>query len=196
MQIRSKETRSKILQSALSLFGQRGYDATGVAEICTAAAVSKGAFYHHFSSKQAVFIDLLEDWLKAVETDLRNAMEGAPNVTEGLLSMAARTRNVFSAADGRLSIFLEFWAQARKDPEIWRRAIEPFRMYREIFAAIVQRGIQEGSLRPVDPGLVAQTLVSLAVGIIMQGVFDPQGAEWDRVVLDAIRLFIDGIGRK
>jgi AcrR family transcriptional regulator len=48
MQARGEETRSRILHSALSLFGRQGYDATGVAGICEAAAVSKGAFYHHF----------------------------------------------------------------------------------------------------------------------------------------------------
>jgi AcrR family transcriptional regulator len=195
-QKRSLETRSRILETALLLFGQRGYDATGVAEICSAAAVSKGAFYHHFSSKQALFLDLLESWLQGVQGDLSGVLEEAPNMVEGLLGMAARTREVFKAADGRLSIFLEFWAQARKDPEVWRRAVEPLEKFRGIFAAIVTRGVQEGSLRPVDPGLVAQALVSMAVGLIMQGVFDPGGEEWERIAQDAIRLFIEGIGRR
>ena len=196
MQVRSQETRSKILQTAMTLFGQRGYDATGVAEICQTADVSKGAFYHHFSSKQAVFLDLLEDWLKAVQIDLTEAMKGSSSVIEGLLRMATMTRAVFSAADGRLSIFLEFWAQARKDPEVWRRTIEPLRLYRDSFAALIQRGIDDGSFAPVDPRIAAQGLVSIALGIIMQGVFDPLGEQWDRVALEVIKLFINGVGRR
>ena len=195
MQARSEETRARILANALTRFGQQGYDATGVAEICAAAAVSKGAFYHHFDSKQAVFLRLLEDWLRALDADLSGALAEAPNVTEGLLGMAARARDVFSSADGRLAIFLEFWAQARKDPEVWRKVIEPFRRYRETFAAIVRRGMEEGTLRAVDPDLAALALVSLAVGIVMQGLFDPRGAEWDRVAQDAVRLMIEGMGR-
>ena len=196
MQARSEETRGRILQCAMTLFGRQGYDATGVAGICEAAAVSKGAFYHHFASKQAVFLNLLEEWLQSVEVDLSGALAEAPNVVEGLLGMASRTRGIFTAADGRLSIFLEFWAQARKDPEVWRRAIEPFRRYREIFATVIRQGMAEGTIRPVDPTAAAQALVSLAVGLIMQGVFDPQGAEWDLVTREAIRLFIEGIGKR
>jgi AcrR family transcriptional regulator len=180
----------------MTLFGRQGYDATGVAGICEAAAVSKGAFYHHFASKQAVFLNLLEEWLQSVEVDLSGALAEATNVVEGLLGMASRTRGIFTAADGRLSIFLEFWAQARKDPEVWRRAIEPFRRYREIFATVIRQGMAEGTIRPVDPTAAAQALVSLAVGLIMQGVFDPQGAEWDLVTREAIRLFIEGIGKR
>ena len=196
MQARGEHTRSRILQNAMDLFGRQGYDATGVAGICMAAQVSKGAFYHHFAGKQAVFLNLLEEWLATVELDLAGALAQAPNVVEGLLGMAERTHAIFSAADGRLSIFLEFWAQARKDPEVWRRVIEPFRRYREMFAVVIRRGMAEGTLRPVDPEAAAQALVALAVGLIMQGVFDPQGAEWGGVTREALRLFIEGIGRR
>ena len=63
MQTRSQETKNQILGAAYQLFSQSGYDATGVAEICQAAGVSKGAFYYHFPSKQAVFLELMDNWL-------------------------------------------------------------------------------------------------------------------------------------
>ena len=50
-QKRGEETRSRILDAAQGCFVQHGYDATGVAEICRSAGLSKGAFYHHFPSK-------------------------------------------------------------------------------------------------------------------------------------------------
>ena len=56
MQQRSEETRNAIIEAAETLFTQQGYTAAGVAEICEAAGVSKGAFYHHFETKQAVFL--------------------------------------------------------------------------------------------------------------------------------------------
>lgn len=196
MQVRSEETRTRILQSALKLFSETGFDATGVAGICGAAGVSKGAFYHHFESKQSVFLHLLEEWLQQLDADLQAALGEATTVVDGLLGMAARTRGVFSAADGRLSILLEFWSQARKDPVVWERTIAPFRRYREAFADIIRRGIGEGSLAPIDADKAAQALMSLAVGIILQGVLDPKGARWDRVTQDTIGMLVEGIGRK
>ena len=196
VQVRSEETRTRILQSAMKLFSETGFDATGVAEICGTAGVSKGAFYHHFETKQAVFLQLLEDWLQQVDADLQTALSEAPTVVDGLLGMAARTREVFSAADGRLSILLEFWSQARKDPVVWERTIAPFRRYRDAFAGIITKGIEEGSLRPIDADKAAQALMSLAVGIVLQGVLDPKGARWDRVIQDTIGMLVEGIGRK
>jgi len=86
-QQRGGETRSRILQAAMECFAQRGYDGTGVAEICRRAEVTKGGFYHHFPSKQAVFLELLNRWLAGLDTQLEAVRAGAESIPEGLLRM-------------------------------------------------------------------------------------------------------------
>ena len=68
MQQRSEETRGRITEAAIKLFSERGFSAASVDDICAEAGVSKGAFYHHFPSKQAIFIALLEGWLKTIDS--------------------------------------------------------------------------------------------------------------------------------
>jgi AcrR family transcriptional regulator len=196
MQVRSEETRNKILQSSVKLFADKGYDATGVAEICDASAVSKGAFYHHFPSKQSVFIELLRDWLKGLDVELGRAMSRARNVPEGLTAMAGETRGVFSGQDSRIQLFFEFWHQARRDPEIWKEFIAPYRRYQDYFAGIVEKGIAEGSIKRIDSEVAGQTLVALALGVVIQGVVDPGGAAWDRVMRDAVHFLLTGISKQ
>ncbi|WP_144299515.1 TetR/AcrR family transcriptional regulator [Elioraea rosea] len=48
------DTRTRILDVALRLLRERGYGATRVDDICAAAGVTKGAFFHHFDSKEAL----------------------------------------------------------------------------------------------------------------------------------------------
>jgi AcrR family transcriptional regulator len=193
VQARSEETRGRIIQAALKLFAEKGYDPTGVAEICLASDVSKGAFYHHFPSKQSVFLELLQEWLNGLDSALGKAMGSARSVPEGLLVMASQMQEVFSAADGREHLFLEFWQQARRDPEIWKEFIAPYRRYQDFFAGIITRGIEEGSFRAVDPQVAGQALVALAVGILVQGVLDPHGADWSRMTRDSVQLMISGM---
>jgi len=193
VQERSQETRNRILQHAVRLFAEKGYEATGVAEICAASGTSKGAFYHHFPSKQAMFIALLKDWLQGLDVELGRALQSSTSVPEGLMAMAGQMKSVFSAAGGGVQLFLEFWQQARRDPEVWKEFIAPYRRYQEYFAGIVRRGIDEGSLRPLDPQVAGQTLVALAVGILVQGVLDPKGAAWDEVTRDAVQMVITGM---
>lgn len=48
----TKDVRSKLLDAALTLIRRQGFAATSVDEICRAAGVTKGAFFHHFRSKE------------------------------------------------------------------------------------------------------------------------------------------------
>ncbi|WP_092532220.1 TetR/AcrR family transcriptional regulator [Amycolatopsis arida] len=60
----SESTRSALVDSAVELFTKRGYAGTSLDEIAKRARVTKGALYHHFSGKQALF----EAAFDAVET--------------------------------------------------------------------------------------------------------------------------------
>ncbi|MEU3271838.1 TetR/AcrR family transcriptional regulator [Saccharomonospora sp. NPDC006951] len=67
----SESTRSALVESAIALFTTRGYAGTSLDEIAKRTKVTKGALYHHFSGKQAVF----EAAFDAVETDVKGRLE-------------------------------------------------------------------------------------------------------------------------
>lgn len=189
---KAEETRERILIAAEECFAQNGYDATGVAEICKRAGVSKGAFFHHFPTKQAVFLELLNRWLARLEQQLEEMLLGASNVPEALLKMVETTRQVFEVARGKFPIFLEFLNRAIRDPKIWQATITPYRRYRAFFAKIIEEGIAEGTLRPVDPEMAANAMLSLAIGLVLQATIDPNGADWSQVVHHSVRVFLEG----
>jgi AcrR family transcriptional regulator len=195
-QRRGEKTRSRILEAAAVGFAEQGYDTTPVAEICQRAGVSKGAFYHHFASKQALFLELLERWLTTLDDRLGQTRTEEAPVPEKLVTMTAMIRRVFQAADEQLPIFLEFWSRAAHDPAIWEATVAPYRRYRAFFADIVRAGVAEGTLRPVDPHTAARVVVSLAVGILVQGLLDAEGADWGDVAHEGMHMLLEGIKKK
>ncbi|MBP2473835.1 AcrR family transcriptional regulator [Crossiella equi] len=62
----SETTRQALVDSAVELFTRKGYAGTSLDEIAAKARVTKGALYHHFGGKQALF----EAAFEAVETDM------------------------------------------------------------------------------------------------------------------------------
>ena len=196
MQQRSEETRNHILEAATQLFSKTGYDATGVAEICQAAGVSKGAFYHHFPTKQAIFMALLNSYLNGIETGFNTMRLETQDVPQAIIQMAELVGSLFQTADIHLPIFLEFWTQANHDPQIWEAAIAPYRRYQSYFARMIQEGIAQGSLNPVDAELAARVLVSLALGMLMQSLFDPQITNWQSEARESMGLLMNGIARR
>jgi TetR/AcrR family transcriptional repressor of nem operon len=59
---RSATARDKLLQAALEVVRAKGYSATSVDELCAAAGVTKGAFFHHFASKEALGVAAADYW--------------------------------------------------------------------------------------------------------------------------------------
>ncbi len=56
------DARTKLLNAALGVIRTKGYSATTVDELCAAAGVTKGAFFHHFKSKEALGVAVAEHW--------------------------------------------------------------------------------------------------------------------------------------
>jgi TetR/AcrR family transcriptional repressor of nem operon len=54
--------RQKLLDAALSLIREKGYSSTSVDELCAEAGVTKGAFFHHFKSKDALAVAAANHW--------------------------------------------------------------------------------------------------------------------------------------
>jgi AcrR family transcriptional regulator len=191
MQARSEETRHHILEAALRRFANYGYNAASVDDICADAGVSKGAFYHHFPSKQAVFIALLEGWLTSVDASLEAARQ--PTVPATLIGMAEMLPDILVAADGNLPMFLEFWLQASRDETIWAATIAPYQRYQKFFAALVEEGIAEGSFKAVDTQAAAQMIVSLAVGTFLQAMLAPESTNWRKTAQESMQILMKGL---
>lgn len=191
MQQRSEETRTKITESAIRLFSSRGYAAASVDDICEEAGLSKGAFYHHFESKQALFLALLDGWLKTID----NAIEASKDKTapETFMQMTEAFPYIFGTAGAGLPMFLEFWLQASRDKKIWEASIAPYRRYHKYFTSLIKKGVDEGSFVEVDPELASRMIVSTAMGLLLQSLLDPKGAKWEKVARDSTNLLVNSL---
>ncbi len=191
MQQRSEETRARILEAAVKQFSIHGYNKASVDSICEQAGVSKGAFYHHFQTKQDVFLALLDGWLQTFDQAIE-ASKDRP-VPETFQMMTEYFPYIFQSASDNLPMFLEFMLQASRDEKIWQASIAPYRRYHKHFASLIKKGIAEGSFVDVNPDLAARLIVSAAMGLLLQSLLDPQGAKWEKVARETVQLMMTSL---
>jgi AcrR family transcriptional regulator len=72
------DTRDRILQVALDLFIEQGYEKTSLREIAERIGVSKAALYYHFASKEEIFRTLLEPIL-ALQAQTVGMLQSRPS---------------------------------------------------------------------------------------------------------------------
>jgi AcrR family transcriptional regulator len=196
MQARSQVTRKHILEAAQAQFSRAGYSAASVDSICAEAEISKGAFYHHFATKQAVFLALLEDWVASLDAGFRMLMETAASADQALLRMVDMLPQVLQASEGQLPIYMEFWMQASRDPKTMEATIAPYHRFRKQIADMIRDGIQSGTFREVDPETASLALVSLAIGLLAQGIAGPPQKDWPDSNRKALQILLDGMIRR
>ncbi len=101
---RSAATHAALVAAARTLFAERGYAAVGTPEIAHAAGVTRGAMYHQFADKAALFAAVAE----AVEADVTRRL------TEGVIAAAP------SDPIATLHAAVDAWFDACEDPEVRR----------------------------------------------------------------------------
>jgi len=162
-------TRQKLLMAAFEEIYRRGFQAASLETILAQAGVTKGALYHHFPTKAALglaVVDevvtglLLERWLGVLQ-----AQPGDP-VTALQGTLRHRAANL-TAGEIELGCPLNNLAQEMSPlDEQFRRSVDAtFETWREGFAEVLARGQAEGSVRrDVDAKKVATFIVAAVEG--------------------------------
>ncbi len=85
------ETRQQLIQQGMAMLLKHGYHDLGIAAVLEATAVARGSFYHHFVSKEAFALAVIDEYMKAVHAGLDQTL-GDPAVPP-----LQRIRNFFGA---------------------------------------------------------------------------------------------------
>src|ERR1700721_3987230 len=72
------ESKTKLLQAALHVIRVKGYSATRIEDVCEAAGLTKGSFFHHFDSKEALALAAADYWIEGTGSLFASAPFHAP----------------------------------------------------------------------------------------------------------------------
>jgi AcrR family transcriptional regulator len=181
----AEETRQLLISVARELFTERGYAATSIEDIIQRAGVARGALYHHFSGKDALFRSVYD----AVQAE----------TASGVMAAALAVREPWAAVRAGLSAFLDACLEPTfrrvvvldsvsvLHQEVWEGGIEHVElpMLRTVLTPLVATNVL--------PGVAVEPLVHVALGGLYGAALfiarspEPQAARGEvDVVLDTL----------
>lgn len=155
---RRAATTESILEAGRLLFGERGFAATTIDDIAEQARVAKGAVYHHFATKEAVFAAVFDQVSRALVQEIDRAVRTEKDV---LAAMVAGTQHYFAAcAKGPTGQII-----LRDGPAVlgWER-------WREIDAQHFGGKIPRALEAAMDAGLIARQPVEPLARLLLGAV--------------------------
>ncbi|SHI02756.1 transcriptional regulator, TetR family [Sporobacter termitidis DSM 10068] len=184
---KKRETVNRIIDAALRLFSEKGYEATTVAEITEAAGVAKGTFFNYFKAKE----ELLVKFQKALffnEIRILNDQPGpyAPRILDLVKELGDSMNDDRVQMRLALQRFLATSAGAPGGHGLMAKA--------ESMIPLFERGQQSGEFAPgVPPAVMARTALQIYLGTLLSwSTGDENDSLGDQLVL-AFRIFLKGV---
>lgn len=163
----SSSTRDRLLDEAMRLFGERGYDATSVAEIERSAGLTPGAggLFHHFRTKEAVLLAGVERQLDRLEA-VRRIRGAIPPLGDPRAELTLVARYVLLELEEEQELLRVLVSESRQRPELLSAAVDQVvRGTFDEFAALLARsGVSE-----VGAALALGSLVAFASAELLLG---------------------------
>lgn len=165
-----QDAKAKLLDAALGVIRTRGYAATSVDELCAAAGVTKGAFFHHFKSKDALGVAAAEHWSETTGELFANApYHDHPDPLERVLGYVAFRRSLLTGGIPDFTCLVGTMVQEvhETSPAIREACDRSISNHAKTLEADIEAAMAE---RGMKPGWSAASL-ALHMQAVMQGAF-------------------------
>jgi AcrR family transcriptional regulator len=155
--------QTRLLDAAVSLFADKGFDATSVQEIVERAAVTKGAMYHYFKSKDDLLYEIYHGLISQQLTDLDRILAAGGPPGDVIRAVIV---DLVETTTARLAEAAVFSREMHKlDAERMAAVRADRRRYHETFRAVVDKAQADGAFATVAS---AETVTLVVFGMVNQ----------------------------
>jgi TetR/AcrR family transcriptional regulator, cholesterol catabolism regulator len=145
--------REAIIDKSARVFARRGYHATGIAELCTANDLGKGALYHYIGSKEELLVAIHDRVMDEVMLGADRVTEAGGPPSKQLAMLGDELLDVIHRYPDHVWVFLHEFPALTGERAVKFR--ERRRKYEERVEGILQAGVETGEFRELDPRLTA-----------------------------------------
>jgi AcrR family transcriptional regulator len=186
---RRERARRRLLDAALSVFSERGYSESGLEEVAQRAGASRTLVYHHFGSKEGLLMALHQELDEALLARVQAAVKPDQPPLENLVQGAT----AFLRASADLPMARIILLDTPGVPGLREHVEEGQREWALLIEREIKRGIDEGSIAPVDPGMTARVLLGALQEATLAAMSDVAPREASRRAQESVTRIIEGL---
>lgn len=163
--------RKQIIEGALRVFARTGLSNFKMAEVAEEAGVGKGTLYEYFSSKEELIMGAVGDFMLEFEQFVAAHVEGLASPVEKIEGMIRFSIEYCLENEDRLDALLDFYAVGIPRSGGGPALMDLGPRYQSVIqwvGSLISEGIEQGTLRPVDPEFVASMILAMLDGFFFQ----------------------------
>lgn len=184
--------RKQVLDVAVQLFNEQGYDATSVADLTQRLGLTKSALYHHFSSKGELLAIALETALNGLEGVLDDAEARDASADDRLTAVVLGAVRVLTSELPSVTLLLRL----RGNSEVELAALERRRRFDQRVTALVRAAQDEGLVRTDVDAAVATRLIFGMINSVVEWYRPGGKVDPELLAQDVLTVALDGLYRR
>ena len=196
--MKGDDRKTQIVETAVALFGRKGFSGTTTKSIAEAAGISEATIFRHFPSKEALYAEAFRQRTDPSAEDFVSTLRSYADQgdDEGLLRVLFQAILDGYKQDRDLHRLLQyaFLEQDAAENQKLHEDLEQYALF-PFLAQYIQQRQAAGKFRPIDPSSAVQLLISLpvqyAIRTRLHGI--DVGFEDDTFIENAVRFFLDGV---
>tara|TARA_Y100000588_G_C14063990_1_gene842806 strand:+ start:459 stop:1055 length:597 start_codon:yes stop_codon:yes gene_type:complete len=194
--IPKEEKKGKILESAYSVFVEKGYSDTTMDDIVKESKMSKGAIYHYYNSKKDLFLALIDHWETYSFPDFYSKGDKDKSASEILMNLSDIVLNVFNNKKHVFLAEVEFWALSNKDKDVKEKSRLLYNKLLYLFELILKKGIRKNEFNDMDTKVVAMTILTSLQGINWFCLYEDSEVTAENYIRTSMTLLIRSLKRR
>ena len=156
-----EERPAQILNAALAVFGERGLAAARLEDVAKRAGLSKGTIYLYFPNKEELFREMVRHTVVSHIVEREQQISAAEGSAAEVLTQFMRSYWKFIRSEQFAPLFRLIHAEIHNFPDL---AVfysdEVVARSHRLLGALIERGIESGEFRPVDPAVAARMVTA------------------------------------
>ena len=167
--------KDQILDAALTVLVQNGYEGSRMDDVVTESQLSKGAIYWYYKSKKAMYLDLVNFWVIRYSATINHLVENDQAAPDQLKSLFNYFIDQYESDPDPFIALTEFWSMAQKDDDFRAKLQKVYSQFLEVLEKIVAKGVKDGDFKKLDIRITAMSIMLNGESINWFTLFDTHG---------------------
>ena len=167
--------KDQILDAALTVLVQNGYEGSRMDDVVSKSQLSKGAIYWYYKSKKDMYLDLVNFWVIRYSATINHLVENDQSAPDQLKSLFNYFIDQYESDPDPFIALTEFWSMAQKDDDFRAKLQKVYSQFLEVLEKIVAKGVKDDDFKKLDIRITAMSIMLNVESINWFTLFDTHG---------------------
>ena len=192
-QSKQDQRRYQILDAALEVIVNKGYEGSSMSDIVEKSKLSKGAIYWYYSSKKEVYLSLVNHWVHRYSPTLNLIIEDDKLASVQLKELFKYFIYQYETDQKVFKAIAVFWSLASRDNDFKEKFDKVYSEFLALIERIIIKGVESNEFKNIDTKIAALSIMVNIESAIWFTLFDDYGISATKYMKTITEFILAGI---